>query len=276
MINLTLVYLLFNWLLIVGSIYLGSLNPYLYPISFFVIANRQFANYLIGHEGVHGLIVKNKWCNDFISRYFCLFLVYVSFDTYKTYHLSHHEFLGTHLDPDKSLYDFYPVDRKMFFKNLFWYSVTFKMFRDFIVYFTPFYALIKARSLSKLLQSDCLEYLLFNGLILVLLGQSGYLGYYVLYWLIPLILFIPYYYFVSALQHGLIHRAENGINSRNISGHPLVMEIFLPCSTNYHGIHHEYPNIAFYNLRKVYLKKNKPGSSYLKSIQELLPSQRIK
>lgn len=276
MINLTLLYLLFNWLLIAVAIYIGSYSYYLYPLSFFIIANRQFANYLIGHEGVHGLIVKNEWLNNFISRYLCLFPVFVSFDTYRTYHLSHHEFLGTHLDPDKSLYDFYPVDRKSFFKNLFWYSFTFKMIRDFVVYFTPFYALIKAKSWKKILQSDCLEYLLFNAVVLIVISLSGYLSYYVIFWIVPLILFIPYYYFVSALQHGLIHQEDEGNNSRNITGHPVMMEIFLPCSTNFHGVHHEYPNIAFYNLKKVYIKKNRPGSSYLKSIQDLLPSRRAK
>lgn len=274
--NLTLVYLLFNWLLIAAATYLGTISPYLYPISFFIIANRQFANYLIGHEGVHGLIVKNTWLNIFISRYLCLFPVFVSFDTYKTYHLSHHEFLGTHLDPDKSLYDFYPVEQKTFFKNLFLYSFTFKMFKDFIVYFSPFYPMMKSQSMKKVMESDCLEYLGFNILIIAGLAWNGLISYYFFYWIIPLVLFIPYYYFVGALQHGLVHRKEGWDNSRNISGHPVIMEIFLPCATNYHGVHHEYPNVAFYNLRKVYDKKNKPGSSYLATIQELLPSKRIK
>jgi fatty acid desaturase len=89
--NYSLKYLLINWLVIISSIVLTIRFHYIYPITFLIIANRQFANYLVGHDAIHGLISKNKIVNDFIGRFLCLNPVFVSFESYQINHIAHHE-----------------------------------------------------------------------------------------------------------------------------------------------------------------------------------------
>lgn len=271
--NKTYSYLFINWVIIVLAIYLGNRFFFIYPLAFIIIANRQFANYLVGHEGVHGLISKNKLINDTVGKYLCLFPIYVSFDTYKTYHQSHHSFLGTNLDPDKKLYDFYPKKRSTFILTTLSYFLTGGMMRDFFIYFTPFYVIYKSKSIKKIFSGDALSYLVFNLIVLVSVFYFNMGIQYLLFWILPLIFFIPYYYFVSALQHGLINLKGEELNSRNIIGNAFLMEILLPCRTNYHGIHHQYPTVAFYNLKKVYDKQLGQHSSYANTIKELLPTE---
>lgn len=269
----TVRYLAINWTIILGSIYFTFKVHYFYPVAFLIIANRQFANYLVGHEGVHGLVSRRPFLNSILSKYFCLFPVFVSFETYKMYHLFHHEFLGTNYDPDKKLYDFYPVKRRKFLKNVLAYFFTGQMLLDFAKYFTPFQKMFRSRSLKSLLEGEQLEFLFFHLAVFLIIVWNGYVVYFILFWLLPVLLVLPYYYFVSALQHGKIHQLEDPNNSRNIIGNSLIMEILLPCATNFHGVHHQYPNVPFYKLKNVFVAKNLKGCFYKDTIIELLPRE---
>lgn len=268
--NKTIAYLYANWLIILITVLFCQIFPWLYLIGFFLIASRQFAIYLVGHEGLHGLITKNSFFNDYITKYFCLFPVLVSLEMYRTNHLAHHRFLGTAVDPDRNLYNFYPVKKETFFKSLFQSYFNLKLLKDFLRYFTPFYLLKKMGGAKALKKGDFLEYFIYLTLTLLFLAVTGLWFIYLKYWLAPLLLMIPYYYFVSALQHGLIHENAEGQNSRNIKGSGLAMEFLLPCKTNFHGTHHDYPGVACWELAKVAEKQNTPAESYSEAVAKLL------
>lgn len=263
-------YMGFNWSIILMCLILVKFNIYFFPFCFLLISNRQFANYLVGHDGVHGLILKNRYWNDLVARLFCLGPVFVSLQSYKEKHLLHHEFLGTFADPDKKLYDFYPTSGNNFFKKIIGHFFSLSMLIDFLIYFTPLFEFNKGHFYRKEKMIDFLFYVLIaigfsTGLIL-------YFGIwiYITLWLLPLLMLMPYYYFVSALQHGTIFEKDDLEASRNIRGHWLLMELLLPCSTNYHGVHHLYPNISCFDLGRVFKNKNFPSLSYQETLKALL------
>lgn len=263
-------YLSFNWLVILGCLLLTKKTLYFAPVAFFMISNRQFANYLAGHDGIHGHINNHPGFNDLLTRIFCLGPVFVSLLSYKEKHLLHHEFLGTSIDPDKKLYDFYPVAKKQYWQKLAVHFFSLNMVRDFLIYFTPFFELNKKQFYRSEKIFDCFFYLfiacLFSTGFILFFGMNFFLG----LWIGPLLLLMPYYYFVNALQHGLIYEREGEDASRNIEGNWILMEILLPCATNFHGVHHLYPQVPFYNLRKVFIKKNLTAVSYSTALKELV------
>lgn len=265
-------YLTFNWLVIIGCLFLVKWHWAFFPLSFLIISNRQFANYLVGHDAVHGLISQNKFINDFLGRVFCLGPVFVSLQSYREKHLSHHEFLGTPIDPDKRLYDFYPAKAGEYLKNLTVYFFSMQMTRDFLIYFTPVFEFNKKQFYRREKVSDFVWHvviaLVFSIAFIAFFGWQFFL----LLWIGPLIALMPYYYFVSALQHGLIHEKEGTDNSRNIEGNWVLMEFLLPCATNFHGVHHQYPQVPFYHLGRVYRQKKLPGTSYQSAFRSLIHS----
>lgn len=267
-------YLAINWTIILGSLLLVKWHWAFFPLSFLIISNRQFANYLVGHDAVHGLISQNNFVNDLIGRVLCLGPVFVSLQSYREKHLSHHEFLGTPIDPDKRLYEFYPVERGDYVKKTSLYFLSQQMTRDFLIYFTPLFEFNK----KQFYRQEKLVDFIWHVIIAVIFGTAfitvfGW-SFYLLLWVGPLIALMPYYYFVSALQHGLIHEKEGTENSRNISGHWLLMEFLLPCATNYHGVHHQYPQVPFYHLGRVFRQKQMVGESYQSAVRSLIYLQK--
>lgn len=263
-------YLLFNWAIIFCSLFLVKIHIAFFPVSFLLVANRQFANYLVGHDGVHSLIFKNKFWNDLVSRLFCLAPVFVSLQSYREKHLLHHELLGTFVDPDKRLYDFYPVSKGDFFIKLMKHFFTLRMTRDFLVYFTPWFDMTRRNfyrreKIQDLIQTTVVA-LGFSWIFISVFGAWIFLG----LWVLPLLLLMPYYYFVSALQHGGVYEREEHESSRNIHGPLYLMEFLLPCATNYHGAHHLYPQVPFFYLKRVCIQKKLVSVSYKEALKILI------
>ncbi len=264
----TIAYLLVNWLIILGSVVLTLRYPYIFVLTFFMISNRQFANYLVGHDGLHGSISRNVTVNRFVAKYFCLYPVLVSFYAYQTNHLAHHRFLGGPIDPDLKLYNFYPLSFAKFARRLTFGFLNGSLLLDFLKYFTPVNQFLRSTTRSSWRTGDYLEYMI---AVLALIGLLWAIGglWLLCIWFLPLLLMIPYYYFVSALQHGLIHQLATPENSRNINGSRIIMEIFLPCSTHLHGVHHDHPSVPFHQLAS-YQNKDAAAVESLWSTTKLL------
>lgn len=57
----------------------------------------------LAHEASHHILLKNRWWNDFISDWFCMFPVYSATQHYRLQHIAHHQFVNdAERDPDIS------------------------------------------------------------------------------------------------------------------------------------------------------------------------------
>ena len=181
----------------------------------------------------------------------------------------HHEFLGTVIDTDRGLYSFYPIKKNSYLMSLLRTFFSFRMALSFISYFTPFFELNKKQFYRREKLLDFLYYFItimgFSFGFIFIFGWKFYL----FLWVGPLLLLMPYYNFVSALQHGSIHEKSDEESSRNIEGNWFTMEVLLPCATNYHGVHHLYPKVPYYLLRKVHQQKKLKSVSYIEAVKEL-------
>ncbi len=93
---------LIDWLWIIAvltiSIYFN--NFFLYVIAVAIIGIKRHALTLLGHDGTHFLITKNKTLNDLMAGFFVFWPSFVGVMGYRIFHIPHHMFLGSQKDPE--------------------------------------------------------------------------------------------------------------------------------------------------------------------------------
>lgn len=275
--------ILLSWAVVAAAIWLAKVSVYLYPLSLLLIANRQLALTLIGHEGLHGTLFRNRWLNDLVGRYFCHFPVFISFSRYRAKHLVHHGNVGTPADTDLGLYSVYPVAPGVFFSMILLRTLRGRVFWDFLNYYVEIPAFFRGEvnpfigRLSVFRSSDLPQYLLFHGLLLWFLCAQGVLAEYLLLWVIPLVVSLPYNFFIGGLQHGPMPRGvEVDQRARTVTGPKWLMEILLPVDINFHAEHHLYPTVPHFRLRELsrFLEERKVPlwrESYCAAVAHLMP-----
>jgi fatty acid desaturase len=94
--------LVIDWLIIAASYYMVFRWPRVDTIfpALFIIGTRQHALAVLGHEGAHGRISKNKRLNDVIAGVVGFWPLGSGLRSYKQFHLQHHRHLGTWRDPE--------------------------------------------------------------------------------------------------------------------------------------------------------------------------------
>lgn len=271
------------WGVIFIAIYLVvAVSAWFYPLSLLLIANRILALSLLCHEGLHGNLSRNKKWNDFLGRYLCAFPSFISFSKYRRVHILHHSGVGSEQwDPDRHLYNFFPMNLKTYLWLQLKDLVTLRTAWSFIRYYTDIADLIAIARGKKSYQqlnkySDWKGFILFS---LALNATTLYFGvwlYTQAFTLVPLILITqPYVLLIGGLQHGPV-RTKNtpeGV-SRTITGSKLYMWMLLPVDINYHAEHHLNPSVPHYHLKEYSAQLNQNGrqlwsESYWSAIKEL-------
>ncbi len=79
----------------------------------------------LAHEASHHILFKNRFWNDFVSDWFCMFPMYGATQHYRLQHIAHHQFINDpERDPDISQLQtsghwlHFPVDRRAFLTML--------------------------------------------------------------------------------------------------------------------------------------------------------------
>ncbi len=75
------------------AIYLN--NPLGYILAVLVVGVRRHALTLLGHDGAHFLISRDKDLNDFLVECFVFWPSFVGVTAYRMFHVFHHKYLGT-------------------------------------------------------------------------------------------------------------------------------------------------------------------------------------
>ena len=221
-----------------------------YPLAILIHGHSFLRLMNLGHEGIHGLLAPNRKLNDFLSRYLCLFPIFVSHSRFKTLHMLHHRFLNDPLDPDYFQFKMFPARLGAWLRSFTLERLKLRYTRDYVNYFTE----IPDR-LSKLqgkrgglatIRSDFLAFCFFWTFALTVLALTGLIVPFVIYWILPAMLTLPWIRMVTALQHGGFPR--NHIQSRSVLGRGLLFRFLFPVHLNFHGEHHLNPGVPHYNL----------------------------
>jgi fatty acid desaturase len=212
-----------------------------------VVGCRQHALFVVMHEGTHFLISGNRKRNDWISNLLAAWPVGVSTERYRIRHWLHHRYLNTDKDPDwarkKGVADWaFPTSRSGFWKLNLPYlfgkgalemAYAIRAFgvggKDWIVAL-PYYALIA-------------------GAITALGGWKVFL----LYWALPYVTVNPMIHrFRYTTEHMALPWTHQLNFTRNIRCTALENFLLSPMNGSLHLIHHIYPYIPWYRLKKAY------------------------
>ena len=90
--------------------------------------------------------------------------------------------------------------------------------------------------------------------------RVGWLGFFVTYWIVPLVWLYPVFFFWAEMTDHYAVRDE----ARNQCG--LFYALFIKGHEMYHAVHHRYPRIPFYRIRA--------ANSYLRSMGENIEESR--
>lgn len=77
-------------------------NVPVFVLSLVIVGTRQHGLVVLGHDGAHGSISKNRKLNDFLSK-ICFLPFGIDLRAYRKFHFAHHKFLGTDRDPERLL-----------------------------------------------------------------------------------------------------------------------------------------------------------------------------
>lgn len=92
----------FDWTIIITTIYMCSYynNVIFYFLSIIIIGNRQHGLALLGHDGTHWTISRNKFINDRVSDFLSFWPLGLTTTGYRNVHFQHHANLNTSKDPE--------------------------------------------------------------------------------------------------------------------------------------------------------------------------------
>lgn len=245
--------LLLDYSLIIFAIYIYHFSYYLLPISLLIIGSRQRALATILHEASHSALTKNKKIGKFLGTYFSGYLIFQSWDSYYISHVkNHHPKLGSNEDPD---YQYYlatgifqeQTKTQFFWKFLFSHFLCLKILES--LKYLLLNRLIISTSKVELVKIGIVQIILFT-IMSRFIGAEGYF----LFWLLPyLTTFQMITWFELSEHYPMIKNAEiNLASSRNRFSHPIEQFFTGMHAENYHLIHHLFPAIPFWNLKKAH------------------------
>lgn len=252
------------WVPIGFGIYLcEKISLWFYPLTFMIIAHRQISSALMGHEGAHGLLAKWRPFNNFLGRYVFHFPALISHSRYKSLHLLHHRYLGEPHDPDTFLYGGYPQPWRKVASFLLMELISGRSLYYFANYFTDIPMMVRMILGVKYSRdphnekSDFIQYSIFWLVVLILIHSLGVWREFLLYWIVPVVLSIPWIQFQNALEHGAIRPTAESL-SRSITHPAVLVALILPKNLNFHFEHHANPHVPHYNLPKysIFMKEN--------------------
>lgn len=247
----------YDWAIIFLAIYIAKEYPswWVYLISIIVIGSRMRAFDNLMHEASHKLLFKNNKLNKWMACLFAAYPVLTSYTTYCNSHYSHHRHLwDINHDPDTKRYALIGLDKpqnsikKFIFKHI---------LKPLTLMHVPKYILgtISVNIFSK--EEPIAEKIvkLFYWLLIIL--GSVYFNFWeelILFWVIPLLTtFQIIRYWAEMAEHSGLKNENELYASRNSFGNPLEIFLLHPHHDNYHLVHHLFPAIPHYNLKKAHL-----------------------
>lgn len=238
----------------IASLAIVAHHPLLTLVAMTLIAGRQVAFLNLVHAAAHYTLFSNRKANNSVD----LVIGYPIFDSvrpYRSYHLQHHRDIARK-SPDRFdyLYEQLPGPDANRWRRT-WVVILRPLCGRAGVDFIR--ATVDAARENPWLGLKLAGYWL---VVTSVFWRAGWLGYLLLYWILPLVWLYPVFYFWAEMTDHYAVQDE----ARNQRG--LFYSLFLKPHEMYHAVHHRHPRIPFYRIRA--------ASRYLSSMGERLEQSR--
>ncbi|GKQ31503.1 fatty acid desaturase family protein [Pseudomonas syringae pv. theae] len=238
-----------QWGVIVSAIAMAELtdSTLICMLALLIIATRQHALLVLMHDAAHVLLSRDKRRNDLLSSVFLTFPMTLSTSRYRAHHIAHHKHLNTAQDPDYAD-AFAPPDSGQFWQAL---------LRD-ISGLSTLQSLRTMDSFSVVglftipspsNRTERRQALIFYACVLALVTAfHAWIGV-LLYWLAPLVFFLPPILRIRSLsEHAGLSTQNVARDARSVSPGWLERLLFAPCNINRHWEHHLFQQVPSYYL----------------------------
>ena len=219
---------------------------YFLPISLLLVFNVMMRIFSLSHDCIHGSFSNSRLLNKLFGSFFGYFLLGISFEKYKTFHLLHHKYLNTNLDPDKPIETINPTLLDSYISNNIKRILTFQLLSNHIFYYTD---LLNWTKKTVDYNKDQFRMLVYWAILIIGFIWSGYIVEFTVIWLLPMSLFTVAIELLGLIQHRSLLPVSQDF-ARNVYGGKLALEIFMPTGINLHRSHHELPQVTWYELKK--------------------------
>ena len=245
------------WAVIIGAMALFIIfpHPITFLLAFLVIGSRQHGMAILMHDAAHGVLFKTKALNEFAGKYLLGAPYGGDLESYRKYHLKHHRYAQSALDPDLPLSAKFPISKA---------SLKRKLLRDITgqTFLRLRLATLKMKQGEKLSieGSDAFQksspwpYLVTNAFIFGVLAILGHWWVYFALWLAPL---MTWFFAVLRLrnitEHAMTTFDDNPLTHARTTYTNMLEKIFLgPYWVNYHVEHHAYMFVPCYRLKALH------------------------
>jgi fatty acid desaturase len=246
------------WIVIGASMALYALwpNPLTFVLAVLLIGSRQLGLAILMHDGAHGVLMRTRSWNEWVSQWLCAYPVFANTIPYRHYHLQHHRLTQQPEDPDLVLSAPFPITRASFRR---------KMFRD-ITGQTGFKqrraqlrnALGKpgepfAKRVSAF-RTKMGGMIVANLMLLALMSAFGKPHYYLMFWLLPLITWQQVITRIRNIaEHAVVPDNDDVLrHARTTYASWWERALIAPYWVNYHVDHHMLMYVPCYNLPKLH------------------------
>lgn len=247
----------YDWSIIVCAIIFAKVFPtwWAYVISIAIIGSRMRAFDNLMHEASHVLLFKNRTLNKWMACLFAAFPVFTSYTTYCNSHFLHHRHLwDIDNDPDTKRYSLIGLDKPQ--KSVRGFIMK-HIIKPLTLTHVPkyIYGTIKVNIFSKEEPwSERMAKILFWLLIITASIIFNFWQELILFWFVPLLTtFQIIRYWAEMAEHSGLKNENELYASRNTFGNPIERFLLHPHHDNYHLVHHLFPAIPHYNLKKAHL-----------------------
>ncbi|HEY2067981.1 MAG TPA: fatty acid desaturase family protein [Rhizomicrobium sp.] len=242
------------WLVIAASMIVFAVlpNPLTFLIAVVLIGSRQLGLAILMHDGAHGVLMRRRALNEFVSQWFCAYPVFADTIPYRHYHLVHHRTTQQADDPDLALSKPFPITRASFRRKIIrdlTGQTGFKQRRSQLRAALgkkgePFK--VRAATFRKKLGGP----LAANAVLLAVLTLAGRWYFYPLFWLLPLLTWQQVITRVRNIaEHAVVPDNDDVFrNARTTYAAWWERALFAPYWVNYHVDHHLLFYVPCYNL----------------------------
>ncbi|MBW7453177.1 fatty acid desaturase family protein [Paenibacillus sepulcri] len=245
-----------DWLIISAVIALFYLKPtiWMYLISITIIGSRMRGLDIMMHESSHNMLFKNHKLNKWIACLFAAYPIMISYRAYIKGHMTHHKYLWSDIDPDKIRYklvglDNPPKSRMEFFLR--------HCLRPLTLVHVPRYlsGMIKVTMYSKEeTRFDNIVRAVYWALIIFCSIFFGFWLELILFWVIPFMTTLQILkYWAEMAEHAGLENDKEMFATRNSFGNWFERALLHPHRNSYHLVHHLFPAIPHYNIKKAHL-----------------------
>ena len=86
-------------------------NPLTFILVVLIIGSRQLGLAILMHDAAHGVLMRTRWLNEWVSQWLCAYPVGADAIAYRHYHLKHHRSTQQQDDPDLGLSAPFPITK---------------------------------------------------------------------------------------------------------------------------------------------------------------------